>query len=200
MVMAKTFIPVMTDPSVRRRRRLLIVAAGAVAVVAATTITVAFLQAPPSSAVVHAAAHVAASAQPAPLVTPSAAFTASPSFFPPANGAGHVAISQATAVSSARQQAVSSTGAALSTVEMAALPTFSRLMSYAEAVKLTRDGADPRIDPSRQVWVVTVLGHHPIDTYFGEKVNPMADKYTIISDATTGFPILAVYGLAALSH
>lgn len=80
------------------------------------------------------------------------------------------------------------------------MPTFSKLMSYSEAVKLTKDGADPRINPSRQVWVVTVLGHHPVDTYPGEKVNPMADKYTIISDATTGFPILEVFGLAALSH
>lgn len=200
--MAKAFTTVMSDPSVRKRRWSLIVAAGAVAVVAATTITVALLQAPPSIAVVHAAAQVAASSQPAPLVKPSAPFTANPSFFPPANGAGHVAISQATAISSARQQAVSSTGAALTATEVAALPTFSRLMSYAEAVKLklTRDGADPRIDPSRQVWVVTVLGRHPVDTYFGEKVNPMADKYTIISDATTGFPILEVFGLAALSH
>ncbi len=172
-------------------------AAGAVA---AATITVALLQAPPGIVVVPAAAQVSASSQPAPSVTPSAPFTANPSFFPPANGAGHAAISQATAVSSARQQAVSSTGAALSTAEAAALPTFSTLMSYSEAVKLTKDGADPRINPSRQVWVVTVLGHHPVDTYPGEKVNPMADKYTIISDATTGFPILEVFGLAALSH
>ncbi len=196
--MAKAFTAVMADPSVRRRGWSLIAVAGAV-VVAAATVTVALLQAP-SGIGVRAAAQVVTSSQPAPLVTPSAPFTANPSFFPPANGAGHVAISQATAISSAWQQAVSSTGAALTATEAAALPTFSRLMSYAEAVKLTGDGADPRIDPSRQVWVVTVLGHHPVDTYPGEKVNPMADKYTIISDATTGFPILEVFGLAALSH
>jgi hypothetical protein len=82
---------------------------------------------------------------------------------------------------------------------MAALPTYSRLMTYSEAVQLTGDGADPRIDPTRQVWVVSVLGYHAVDTRPGAQTSPVDYTFTTVSDATTGFPILGVYGVAALS-
>lgn len=192
--MAKTFATV-TGHSLSRRVRAAVI--GVAAAVGAVAIAVAVVDAPGGSA--STLPRAAASQTPAQIATPSNPRTTDPSFFPPSNGPGQATITQTQAVNSAQAEAVSSTGNPLPSAEQAALPTFSRLMSYADAVKLTGDGADPRIDPSRQVWVVTVLGHHVVDTLPGSKTSSIVDRYTIVSDATTGFMILGAFGVASLT-
>lgn len=196
MVVARTLATVIGHGGSSRRVRIA-TATGAAAAVAAAAIIVGLVEAPGGRA--SGAATASASITPTQMTIPSNPHTTDPNFFPPSNGPGVVAITQANAVSSARAQAVSATGDPLSAEEQAALPTYSRLMAYSDAVQLTDDGADPRIDPNRQVWVVSVLGHHPVDTAPGSKANPITDKYTIVTDATSGFMILGVFGVASLT-
>lgn len=195
-----------TGQSFFRRPAAAVAASAAAALVA---VAVALLLPGESSGTSHAQlAGASASTPPASAITrvpatdmttPAAPFTTNASFFPPGNGPGVVTVSRSQAITAAQSTAVDSTGMPLSPEAREALPTFARLMSYSMATQLTRTWPDPRIDPNRQVWMVTVLGYHLVDLYPGEKASPVADKYTIVLDATSGFGILGMFGTAVLT-
>lgn len=203
--MAKAFTTMRESGGNRRRPRKMIAVGGTVAIVVMGALAVGLIDASGGHAAAPLAAATVSPTAPTTLVPlpdmtyPTNPQTTDPRFFPPSNGPGKVTITQAEAVKSALAQAVSATGGDLASQERAALPTYSRLMTYAESFKLTGDGNDPRIDPSREVWVVSVLGHHVIDTPPMSTASPITDKYTIVTDATTGYTILGVFGAAFLT-
>lgn len=181
-----------------RRWRMPIISSVTVAAAA----SLAFLLIPGSS-------HASGPATPAPAMAaaspahPAAAFgpgkpAANPNFFPPANVPSSAHVPEAAAVSAARAEAVAVDGTSLSPAAAATLRVYTRLMPYSRAVALIKDTPDPRMDATRLVWVVTVIGRHPMDTLPFAKPK-FANQYTILYDETSGFQLVDAIGLAALS-
>lgn len=124
---------------------------------------------------------------------------ANPGFFPPAGVPSSALMPVTAAVFAARSEAVAADGIRLSSSAAAALPVYTRLMSYSRAVALIKDSPDPRVDGHRPVWVVTVIGRHPMDTLPFAKAT-FASRYTILFDAASGFQLVDAIGFAALSR
>ncbi len=202
--MAKAFTAIRDPEGESRRPRKLVAVGGGVAIVVVGALAVGLIDASGGHAAAPLAATVSPTAPTTPIPLPGVTYPINPhitepGFFPPTNGPGKVKVTRAEAVSAAQAQAITATHGDLTSQERAALPTYSRLMSYAEEVKLTGDYDDPRINPARQVWVVTVIGYHDIDTPVTYHGNTVVDRYTNVSDATTGFLILGCWGRAFLT-
>lgn len=109
--------------------------------------------------------------------------------FPPALAApqGYSPISRSAAITYAVSSAAQSDSVNVDTDVVATL------MPYAEAMAATGMAVDPRIAAGRCVWMVQVTAPFIVRAP-GRTRKPFADRYTVVIDANTGFPIGLITG------
>lgn len=111
--------------------------------------------------------------------------------------AGQSAISQSRADQIGSAMVAKSAGATRGTDTVSPRAN-SEMMTYQQANHLLGDGANPSVDPSTKVWVVTVDA--PFALYMTPSANepPPPSVFTVILDAANGAPIDACAGCSVV--